>query len=273
MAATLFLAALLAALAQSKEAAPAPYPPERPKAHVLYFMLAGELKAEPLRKALSELSTKEAECRLCYGPRKADARPGAQFVAVEAPAAIGWKELVPALRKGCTTADPLCVTLFQGVNEGPGSDSEAPGFLGMGMRDFVLGMSGDIRWYEASAGWRQFFFGAGKIGAKEIADRYQKLFGPVGGKPVGALVEEGLRWTLAEPLDAKAASRAEKSIAKLPGVLRCSIDATQRVLTAEFRLEELRSAAAPLGPRARFDTSTLFEILDKEKLVLASGEK
>jgi len=60
MAATLFLAALLAALAQSKEAAPAPYPPERPKAHVLYFMLAGELKAEPLRKALSELSTKEA---------------------------------------------------------------------------------------------------------------------------------------------------------------------------------------------------------------------
>jgi hypothetical protein len=271
---------LLGALAAQKpEPEPDPYPPQRPSSHVLFFMLAGELKAEPLRKALSELSTKEAECKLVFGPRKADARPGAQFVAVEAPAALGVKELGAALRKGCAAADPLCVTLFHGANEGPGSDAEAAGFFGMGMRDFVLGMSGDIRWYDALGGWRQFYFGAGKIGSKEIADRYAKLFGPVGGKPVGEVVRESLRWTLAEPLDPKAAGRAEKSIAKRPGVVRCSIDAGQRLLSVEFRLEELKSAAAapgpraaadkPVAPRAHFDTLALFEVLDKEKLALA----
>jgi hypothetical protein len=279
MAAPLILAALLALPGLSKEAQPDPYPAERPKAHVLFFMLEGELKAEPLRKALSELSTKEAECKLVYGPRKTPARPGAQFVAVEAPAALGQKELGGALRKGCANADAVACTVFKGAADGTGSNSEGQGFLGMGARDFVLGMSGDMRWYDASGGWRQFYFGAGKIGAKEIADRYQKLFGPLGGGEAGEVVHENLRWTLAEPLDPKAAGRAEKSIAKLPGVVRCSIDAGQRLLSVEFRLEELKSAAAapgpraaadkPVAPRAHFDTLALFEVLDKEKLALA----
>jgi len=165
----LVLAALLACQAPPAEKAePELYPAERPRAHVLFFMLEGELKAEPLRKALADLSTKDAECKLVYGPRKTQARPGAQFAAVEAPAALGVKEIGAALRKGCSAADPVACTVFQGSGEGTGSSSEGQGFLGMGSRDFVLGMSGDIRWYDALAGWRQFYFGAGKIGAKEI---------------------------------------------------------------------------------------------------------
>jgi len=37
-------------------------------------------------------------------------------------------------------------------------------------------------------------------------------------------VHESLRWTLAEPLDPKAAARAEKALAKLPGVAKAAID-------------------------------------------------
>src|SRR5689334_10346507 len=247
MAVPLLFAALLALQAQPKGPAPDPYPPERPKAHVCFFVLEGELKAEPLRKALSELSTKEAECRLVYGPRKTPARPGAQFAAVEAPAALGAKELCAALRKGCASAEPVACTVFEGSAEGTGSNSEGQGFLGMGARDFVLGMSGDIRWYDALGGWRQFYFGAGKIDAKEIADRYHKLFGPLGGGEAGEVVRESLRWPLAEPLDPKAAARAEKALAKLPGVAKAAIDPAQRVLALELRLENLRSSGPALA--------------------------
>jgi hypothetical protein len=289
---SLCLASLvLSALAQEpvQKAEPELYPAERPRAHVLFFMLEGELKAEPLRKALADLSTKEAECKLVYGPRKTSARPGAQFVAVEAPAALGAKELVPALRKGCSAADPVACTVFKGSAEGTGSNSEGGGW--MGGRELVLGMSGDIRWYDALAGWRQFYFGAGKIGSKEIADRYAKLFGPLGGAEAGEVVRESLRWTLAEPLDPKIAARAEKAIGKLPGVARAAIDPAQRLLSVDVRLENLKSSGPALpfpivaalrealdrpakpeetGPvRARFDTVPLFEILDKEGLTLA----
>ena len=276
MAATLVLAALLASLAQSPEQAPDPYPASRPASHVLFFMLAGELKAEPLRKALSELSTKEAECRLVDGPRKTGARPGAQFVAVEAPAALGAKGLVAALRKGCSNADALACTAFEGKAGGTGADAEGNGFFGMGIRDFVLGMSGDIRWYDTFPDWRQFYFGAGKIGASEIADRYRKLFGPVGGGDAGEVARAELHWTLAAPLDPKAAERAQKALGRLPGVARATIEAPSRTLRIEFRLENLRSSGAPLARaqdaakplpvRVRFDTLALFEVLDKEKL-------
>lgn len=278
MTATLLLVALLAGQVPSHEPAPEIYPAERPKAHVLFFMLEGELKAEPLRKALADLSTKEAECKLAYGPRKTAARPGAQFVAVEAPAALGAKELGAALRKGCASAEPVACTVFDGPAGGTGSNSEGEGFLGMGARDFVLGMSGKIRWYDAAGGCRQFYFGAGEIDAKEIADRYQKLFGPLGGGEAGAVARQNLLWTLAEPLDPKAAARAEKALAKLPAVAKVSIDPAQRVLAIEFRLENIKSSGPVMafpggldgGPvRARFDTQALFEVLDKEKLALA----
>jgi hypothetical protein len=253
----------------------------RPTAHVLFFMLEGKLEPEPLRKALAELSTKEAQCKLAYGPRKAGARPGAQFVAVEAPAALGSKELSAALRKGCSAADLMACTVFRGKDAGRGGDAEGSGFFGMDLRDFVLGMSGDIRWYDTQPEWRQFYFGPGKIAAKEIADRYQKLFGPVGGGQVGSVAGDELRWTLAEPLDEKAAARAAKAIGKLAGVARCALDPKTRVLELELHLENLKSsgpvlasAQAPGDPapvRLRFDTVPLFEILDKEQLALAAA--
>ncbi len=291
------LAPLLAllAVAQQPAAKPAPelYPPERPATHVLFFLLDGKLEAEPLRKALSELSTKDASCALVCGPRQTPARPGAQFVAVEAPASVGTKELLPALRKGCEGVSALAVTCFEGGSSTLGANAEGQGFLGMGARDFVLGMSGEVRWYDAQGGWRQFYSLAGKLGAKEIADRYAKLFGPFGSGDPGHVAEERLHWTLAEPLDAKAAARAEKAIARLAGVTRCRLDPSARTLALELRLENLKSSgprlsfpgadparegAAPAAGarenapvRARFDTLAVFEILDKEKLALAPG--
>ncbi|MBK7645418.1 MAG: hypothetical protein IPJ19_20665 [Planctomycetes bacterium] len=275
MAAPLFLALLLAGLAQEPAAGPSAPSAERPASRVCFFMLSGELKAEPLRKALAELSSTAAQCRILEGPRKTGARPGAQFVAVEAPAALGAKELIAALRKGCGGAEPLSFTAFEGKAGGQGADAESAGFLGLPTRDFVLGMSGDIRWYDTLSDWRQFYFAAGKIGAKEIADRYHKLFGPVGGGEAGEVAREELQWTLAEPLDPKAAERAHKALAKLPGVARAVFDAPTRALRLDVRLENQKSSGPPgkraekAGPvRVRFDTLPVFEILDKEKLAL-----
>ena len=286
---SLLLACLLALplVAQEAPRAPEPpaYPPERPRAHVFFFVLEGKLDAAPMRKALSELSTRDTPCRLVCGPRKTGARPSGQFAAVEAPAALGAKEIAAALRKGCGGAEVLSWTAFQGEGSGTGSDAESQGFFGLPMRDFVLGMSGEIRWYDARAGWRQFYFRAGKLGAKEIEDRYAKLFGPVGGSAVGRVVEEEIRWTLAGPLDPKLAMRVEKGIAKLPGVARCTLDPATRMLSITLRLENLPSCG-PAQPfpaelprdeqagvengavRASFDTLALFELFDREKVGL-----
>src|SRR5438552_18430272 len=61
------------------------YPPQRSKTRLLFFSLDGDIRADPVRKALSELSTKDAECHVAYGPVSSAARPNKSFVAVEAP--------------------------------------------------------------------------------------------------------------------------------------------------------------------------------------------
>ncbi len=255
------LAPLLAllAVAQQPAAKPAPelYPPERPATHVLFFLLDGKLEAEPLRKALSELSTKDASCALVCGPRQTPARPGAQFVAVEAPASVGTKELLPALRKGCEGVSALAVTCFEGGSSTLGANAEGQGFLGMGARDFVLGMSGEVRWYDAQGGWRQFY--PPRRQARREGDRRplrESSSAPSSAATPGHVARSAStgRWpSRSTPRPPRARRRRS---ARLAGVTRCRLDPSARTLALELRLENLRApgcgcpSPAPI-PRAR----------------------
>ena len=262
-------------------AEPELYPPKRPATHVRFFCLEGKLDLEPMRKALTLLSTPAAPCRLIEGPQATAARPGRSFVALEAPAAVATKDLVAALRKGGGAAEELACTCFLGKDSGGGNaGGNGGGYAGFSPRDLVLGMSGDMRWEDTLGGRRQFYTPPGKMEPKDIADRYKKLFEPLGGSSLGELVHESLRWGLADPVDEAACKRAEHALSKLAGITSIKIDAKSRLLQATFELAGLRSAGAPLPSAAgaaakdealfvRFDTLAIFDVLDKEKILLA----
>lgn len=272
-----------------------PYPAVRPSSRVLFFSLDGELKAEPMQKALIALSTKEVECKLVAAPQATSARNGKNFVGVEIPVGVTQKDLVTALRKGCSAAAPLSIACFQGdmMDQGGlrGAGAGVPGFT---QRDFVVGMDGDLRWYENALGARQFFYVGRKLDAKSIAERYKKLMSGFGGSAdVGKLVEEELSWSLATPIDPAVAKRAEKALAKLPGVFAATLDAQTGRLMMRFAMDGIESSAPLKLPanlerlakefqvpveqsrraaRVRFDTWPIFEVLDKEQLALKAPE-
>lgn len=269
------------------------YPAVRPKSHVLFFSLEGDLKAEPMQKALSLLSTPQAECKLVAGPESTAARNGKHFVAVEAPVQVTLKDLSAALKKGCGGLSPLAVSCFQGdaMDQG-GMRGAGAGMPGFTARDFVVGMDADLRWYENIFGFRQFFYTGKRLDAERIAERYKKLMSGFGGNgDVGKSIEEELSWSLTTPLDPAVAKRAEKALSKLDGVRSASIDSSSGRLTMRFALEGLGSSgplqlAAGLerlaqelqipaeqtrrAARVRYDTWPIFEVLDKEALSLAA---
>src|SRR5947208_12294241 len=62
------------------------HPPTRHATVVRFFCLEGDVKADLLRKAVAELSTKETECRVQAGPLTSGTRPGKHVLALESPA-------------------------------------------------------------------------------------------------------------------------------------------------------------------------------------------
>ncbi|MBK7874738.1 MAG: cation transporter [Planctomycetes bacterium] len=269
------------------------YPPVRNAALLTFFSIEGKLDPEPLRKALAALGTKEVEARIVYGPESTNARPGRFFLAVEAPAGVKPKELVAALKKGASVVEQEVATCFKGpVRDLP--DSGAGRMAGMTARDWVLGISNDLRWADTSAGWYQFFSTPGKLDAATIADRFEKLFAPFGMRTVGTLVREGFTWNLAAPCEAATAKKLEKAMQKLPGVRLARVDADNRTLTVQFDLESLlvsgpavpdRMLAGAAGrppaedatpptrgartPRVRFDVNPILDLLEKEGVAVA----
>ncbi|MBI5362079.1 MAG: hypothetical protein HZA53_02800 [Planctomycetes bacterium] len=272
------------------------YPPKRNASLLTFFSIEGKLDPEPMRKALAELGTKDVDARIVYGPESTGARPGRFFLAVEAPASVKSKELVAALKKGASVVEQEATTCFKGpVRDLP--DAGPGRMAGFSPRDWVLGVSNDLRWADTSAGWYEFFSTPGKLDAATIADRFAKLFGPFGLSSVGTLVREGFTWKLAPPCDVAAAKKAEKAIAKLAGVKLARLDAAAGTLTVQFELDGLvvsgppvpdallalaagRAApepgaekkAATRTPRVRFDVNPILDLLEKEKLALAPVE-
>jgi hypothetical protein len=284
------------ALARQAPNAPKPpeiYPPERNATVVHAFSLPDDVKGDLVRKALAELSTKDADCGIRYGPMKATARPSKVFVLVEAPATVDVKDVIKALKKGATTVEPTAWTCFQSTDSqlGRGLDGGMPGFS---PRDFILGMSNDLRWVEARGGFSEFFFLPGKLDADSIKDRFHKLAQPFGVKDVGSLVVETITWPLSGPIDAAAAKRAEKELARISGVQSAKIDVAGLALEVKVVLEGQIRGAPPialpgggdalaadgaaagekaLAPRMRFDTNSFFAVLEKERLSVVATKK
>lgn len=285
-----------AALEPADLDAAALYPPVRNAALLTFYSIEGKLDPEPMRKALAELGTKDVDARIVYGPESTGARPGRFFLAVEAPASVKSKELVAALRKGASVVEQEATTCFKGpVRDLP---DVGPGRMaGLSARDWVLGVSNDLRWADTSAGWYEFFFTPGKLDAATIADRFAKLFGPFGMSSVGTLVREGFTWKLALPCDATAAKKAEKAIAKLAGVKLARLDAQAGTLVLQFDLDGIVVSGPPVPdalldraagraapepgaekratartPRVRFDVNPVLDLLEKEKLALVPPE-
>lgn len=259
------------------------YPPVKHATVVFAFGLPDEIKADVVRKSLAELSTKEADCGVRYGPVKSAARPQKAFVIVEAPASIDVKDVIKALKKGAATVEPMAWTCFESTDKTLGSGLGS-GMPGLSPRDFILGISNDLRWVDARGGFSEFFFAPGKLDAEFIQDRFHKLARPFGVMDLGVIVTETITWPLAGPLDPATAKRVEKELAKIAGVKSVKLDIEKNVLEVKVVLDGLVRSAPPMAlpggvalggaadadaepaPRMRFDTNSLFTVLDKEKV-------
>ena len=250
------------------------YPCAQSASVVRFFHLEND--APDLAKVNEALAELGAE--IAYGPRTSTGRPGHAFFALRAPPDVPAKKLAAALKKGGGAAEVLVCIAFDG-REGKDHDFGLGG-LGVTKRDFVMGMSGDVVWYDAAGPWSQFYGPPGELKAQELADRYAKLYAPYGGAKLGAVVKERFEWTLASAPDEKTRRRVLATLEKTPGVEGATI--IDKVLTVTVWLDRLEScgvagkiasAGEPLdeagreAPRAAFDTAPLYATLQVEKLV------
>lgn len=224
-----------------------------------------------LKDSLAELGAS-----VIYGPRTDADRPGRAFFAVRVPWAATGRDLERAARKAGGAANELAVTAFEG-REGRDQKIEV-GPLGFSSRDFVMGISGEIAWFDSIAGWSQFYGAPGKIDAEELAQRYIRLYAPYGGGSLGRVVEERFTWTLNAVPDEKQGAKLLKAVAKLEGVAEVALEAA--ALSVRVRLED-QLAAVPAGtlsaaagdedafdgaglaaPRAAWCTRPLWDLLE-----------
>jgi hypothetical protein len=272
----LLLAALLAP-ARQEPPAPAPAPDPFPSAwhpvSMRFYIFDGDVRGDALKKAVEGLANPEEPCRIVIGPTASGTRPDKQFLALEVSSRAAPKDVIQALRKANSRVQELEWTAFRGATEEPKA------ILGYGARECVIGMASEMRWFEFGGGESAFFFTPGKLDAPQIKDRYKKLYQPLGGGDLGELARFEITWHLATPLDAAAAKRAEKAIAKLPGVRSAKLDLEQGTLqfTVELDRQSTAAAAPPANeaepPSARkllprFDTNPVFSALEKEHLAL-----
>jgi hypothetical protein len=265
---------------------------------VHFFSIEGDVKTEPLRKGIADLGTAEVEARIVYGPENTSSRPGRWFLAIEAPAALKSSDVAKTLKRAASSVDVLVCTSFDG-KVGAGSAAAGAGF-GMTARDWVLGMSNDLRWADTMFGRYQFYSVPGRLDAATIKDRLKKLMEPFAqGQAqgeVGTLVRDGFTWRITSTLDAAQAKKLDKALEKIDGVVLARTDASAQTLMVQFDLESLRVSApapakaqdgattstssssspgAPAGDpvRARFDVNPLLDLLAKEKVTVGPLEK
>jgi hypothetical protein len=251
------------------------YPPVRAAEVVRFFSLdTDEPDLAKLSAGLSELGAE-----LVYGPRTTEARPGFSFFAVRAPAGESAKKLALALRRGGAAAHELECVAFDG-REG-GDSRVAVGGASFTTRDFVMGISSDIVWFDCVGAWSQFYGLPGKLEPDEIAERYRKLYAPYGGGRIGQVVRESFRWTLAATPDEKTRARLLKAVQKLEGVHEARLEGNVLGVTVELAgllasgvagkipaaEGEVLDQAGRETPRVAFSTRPLHDLLAAEKLV------
>ncbi len=256
------------------------YPPTRAESVVRFFTVdRDDPEVAEIVEALRELGAD-----IAYGPRTTSARPGHSFFAVRASPETTPKKLAAALKKGGAAAHELACAAFEG-RDNRDANVNIGGIASFTTRDFVMGISGDIAWFDSVGSWSQFYGPPGKLDSAEIADRYQKLYAPYGGGRIGSVVRERFTWTLVAEPDPKVRARVLKSLEKLDGVVRAALDGA--ALTVVVELDGLLACgvagkipaeegqaldeAGRDAPRAAFDTRPLHDLLTAEKLLPAAG--
>lgn len=249
--------------------------PCRPSTNVVRFfhLETDEPELAKVTPALAELGAE-----IAYGPRTAGGRPGHAFVALRAPRTAEPKKLVAALRKGGGATEELACLAFDG-RTGKDHDFGLGGY-GVTKRDFVMGMSGDVVWYDASGPWSQLFGAPGKLKAQDLAQRYEKLYAPYGGAKLGEVVLERFTWTLAAAPEDKVRHKVLKAIEKMRGVRGAVIDGAELTMTVALDglevcgdVGKVPSAGEALdetgkqAPRLAFDAGAVYELLKLESLV------
>lgn len=250
--------------------------PCRAATHVVRFFHL-ETDAPDLAKvnpALAELGSE-----LVYGPRSTTGRPGHAFAAVRAPRETSAKKLAAALKKGGGAVEELACLAFEGRT---GEDHDfGLGGLGVTKRDFVMGMSGDVVWYDAFGPWSQIYGPPGELKAQDLAQRYEKLYAPYGGAKLGEVVRERFSWTLRSAPDDKLRAKVLKALEKTRGVLGAVIDGAEMTVTVALDGLETCADAGKLpsakgepldegdreAPRIAFDAGSVYVLLAAEGLV------
>jgi hypothetical protein len=250
------------------------YPCKPSDTVIRFFHLeTGEPELARLNPALAELGAE-----LAYGPRTTQGRPGHAFVAVRAPRAAEPKKLAAALKKGGGAVEELATLAFDG-RTGKDHDFGLGGY-GVTKRDFVLGMSGDVVWYDAVGPWSQVYGASGKLKARELYDRYEKLYAPYGGAKLGEVVLERFTWTLAAAPEDKLRHKLLKALEKMRGVRGAVIDGTELTMTVALDglevsgdVGRIPATGEPLdedtrsAPRVAFDAGAVYALLEADGLV------
>lgn len=252
-----------------------PAPLERPVVEVRYYSVKGDPDAAELVEAVESV-----QGTLLRGPLTAESKPGRAFVAVRVPSGTEARALQRALRRLGKTEE-LAWTSFEGRDDGDTRLPElGPGFR---QRDHILGMSGDLRWFDSAGGATRFYHLPKKLDADEIVDRYHKLFQPFGGGTVGALVRQEVAFDLDAAPDDRTGRKLEKRLAKLDGVT------TVELTAARVRLIVALENLVPSGPerpfpgdgagddaapgRGTWSTAGLWEVLDDLELAPAQSPR
>jgi hypothetical protein len=206
-----------------------------------------EVDVGAARAALSELAAV-----IDYGPRVAESRPGHAFVVVRAPREASPKALAKALRKTGGKAHELECLAFEGRTNAE-TDIHVAG-LTLNSHDFVLGLSGDIAWFDSAGGWTQFYGTPRKLDADDIARRYETLYAPYGGGLLGGLARERFTWTLETVPGEREVARLLKAVRKLDGVVEATLLEDALTLTIVLDALETAGTSGPLhdpGPDDR----------------------
>lgn len=263
-----------------------PYPPVRPKTRVLAFLVDRESDAGAIAKALSALSTPDVRCRLAGGLGTSYTLTKSALASVETPIGVDAKDVLAALKKVTKRADRLACTTFNA----PASTFMAGVESG---RDRLVSSGGDPRWAISWGDSYQLYTAPDKARADGLAAKLAKILGTKTPPPVA---EHSFDWSLAAAVDSEAAKRIEKAVNAIPGVMEARIDAAKNALAVKVELKGLDTLGPPIDltaaqvrkathlgvevgetvTKACFDTTPIFDVLEREKVVLkpkAAAEK
>lgn len=242
------------------------YPPWASDALVSFYLVKGDLDEERLGTALSDL---DESTFLLEGPRSHPSRPKSGWIAVEQAAHVQERDLLRAVQKGRAKVEEVRWTTVSWTPQKPPSSKKTGGDL----VKQILNLHGDMAWVDNKGSFLTFFYKGKKLDGEELVERFGKLWSDQARDPADLeleIVSDSIAWPLLGEVDAKAARKAEKEIAKLEGVVEVRVDPERRTLEMSVLLDglthsgppgEIRGGGVGTGMRYVFDTNQVWAIL------------